>query len=685
MMSFLSCRRFWSFVVLWLSLNFSVLATEPIRGIQAVRDLSVEKAESEPPLEVEVEGQVTLIGYSRTGCFISDGEHAIYVSYYISRMPDWMKLGSVVKINGQADPGGFLPHVNATSTTLARQGSLSEAPEFDDSLLFEPGLDCERVRVKGILLGVSAYENRPYLFLTVMSKSRTLLVRAIKEGDTEAKLRRLIHRRGEATVVVATRANEDRQMTDRYFQLVSIEHLKALVPGPEEIMPFNQVLKKGNPDQGVAMVRGRVIHSRGDQLYLRREEGCVLLRQPFERHSEIGSRVRAEGYIVTKPFGPELLSYSVKSIGRVGEVKPVDFPVEKEVYSSRLHNELVVLNCELLSVGRSTDSTILNCMAGGVSFEAIVPVGVVLSENVSPGCEMRLAGICRLESNEPIPSAALGAAERFKIHVRKVTDISVIKSAPWWTMKKLLVGIGVISLVGLFAVLWGLILRRRVKAQTQIISEQSQREATMKERQRLARELHDSLQQNLTGISFQVDHAQNQMGEPGKGAEILERVQGMITECQKETRESITRLRSSSNPRGSLVVYLEDTLREQAEAAGVEIELTTEGDPVPLDSFVLRHSLKICQEAFSNALRHAEAEKVVLSFKYRPDELVVSIVDDGKGFRADEAPVPGHYGIVGMRERAELIGAKLNIKTEPGEGSEVELVILASRFGKLEV
>ena len=127
-----------------------------------------------------------------------------------------------------------------------------------------------------------------------------------------------------------------------------------------------------------------------------------------------------------------------------------------------------------------------------------------------------------------------------------------------------------------------------------------------------------------------------------------------------------------------MAVFVEDILRAEGSKDDVAVTITTEGEPWPCDSFVVRQAVKVIREAFSNAVRHGEADSVMVEFRYVPEQLVVRLVDDGKGFVEEGSSTPGHYGIVGMKERAALIDAKLEIASRKGEGTEVMLTIPSS-------
>jgi len=118
-------------------------------------------------------------------------------------------------------------------------------------------------------------------------------------------------------------------------------------------------------------------------------------------------------------------------------------------------------------------------------------------------------------------------------------------------------------------------------------------------------------------------------------------------------------------------------LYEEAALAGVELKIDTVGDPRAVTADESRHALRIVQEAFTNALRHAKAKKVGVTFYYSGEDLQIIIEDDGCGFDTDKNPPRGHFGLVGMKERSERIGADFRIESCEGYGTEVILRIPA--------
>ncbi|MEM1085007.1 MAG: sensor histidine kinase [Verrucomicrobiota bacterium] len=653
-------------------------AEQTVRSIGEIRALEVQQIDE--GVAVELEARVTLVGYNRWSFFLHDGEEGIYVGTRRVGVPGALGLGSLVRVSGYVEAGGLVPHVIAEKVEVVGAPLTLRPTELDRDQLLDPRLDCQLVTFDGILLDVEDYPGRPYVYLKVSWESKTLVLRLIEEPDTRERLARRIHRRVRVTAIAASKANEARQMSDRYYQVNSLNEVELIESGPEEKREFGRLLRKDDSGRGVATVRGIVTHASSRNVYLRTEEASVFLRLSKDRGLVPGDRIIAEGHVLTRPFGPGLLAYSVSVEEKTEVPVPLPMPFSEEEYSSRLQNELVNLRCEVVGLVSAGGFTVVHCEVGEASFEARLPLTVALPEDVLPGSHLELTGICQLETVELIPHANLGLGDAFWILARSPGDFVVVEKAPWWSIGKLLVGISVLGGIALMSLLWSFALRRRVASQTQLIGEQIERESALNERQRLARELHDNLQQNLVGIAMHLDHASRYVseGEEGKGAKTLDHVRGLVEDCREETRESISHLRSAESPRGSLAVYLEDAFREQAQGTGIQVVLETTGKVEAYDPYVVRQILGICREAFTNALRHSGASKVLIRFQYRDEALEVLVEDDGAGFTVDQVSPNGHYGIIGMRERADLIGADLDFEAVKGGGTQVCLRVSAS-------
>lgn len=196
------------------------------------------------------------------------------------------------------------------------------------------------------------------------------------------------------------------------------------------------------------------------------------------------------------------------------------------------------------------------------------------------------------------------------------------------------------------------------------------------ERNRLAREVHDTLAQDLVSTTLQLDLAMMQLRQ-GKVERAMEQLRGLrrfVAEGLTEARQSITELRD-----GSLTMDLPARVRRLAERNPAIADRTTvrvEGTPRALAAGVEREVARILGEALNNIAKHAQATAVHVTLRYTPTALEVDVVDDGCGFELDsKAAESGHFGLRGMSERAGTLGAELAIETAPGSGATVHLIV----------
>jgi len=257
-------------------------------------------------------------------------------------------------------------------------------------------------------------------------------------------------------------------------------------------------------------------------------------------------------------------------------------------------------------------------------------------------------------------------------------DIRVLSQPPWLTLKKLLAALGLLSVALAGVMLWVFQLRRRVEAQTKTIGDQIEQKATLEERGRIARELHDSLEQALAGISLQLDGFARTLGQlPVESARALHLARAMVRHGQEEARRTVRNLRTLALEKNDLPTALAQMAQSAGEGAAARIAMEVTGTRGPLSPKIESHLLRIGQEATTNALKHAQAKNIRLRLHYEPRVVELSIRDDGRGFDTERAlpSEAGHFGLLGMRERAEKIGGTLNLVSRPGAGTTVQVQV----------
>ncbi|HSM55989.1 MAG TPA: GAF domain-containing sensor histidine kinase [Candidatus Sulfomarinibacteraceae bacterium] len=199
----------------------------------------------------------------------------------------------------------------------------------------------------------------------------------------------------------------------------------------------------------------------------------------------------------------------------------------------------------------------------------------------------------------------------------------------------------------------------------------------VEERNRLAREIHDTLAQGLSAVTLHLESADALLDS---GAEE-ERVQRAVRQALsltranlEEARRSVLDLRAAPLEGRTLAEALSALGDELAERKGVAVSFSATGGSRPLPVRVEAGLYRMAQEALNNVVQHADAQRVTMLLVNTPQEVRLTVEDDGRGFDADQ--VPGErYGLVGLNERARLLGGRLHLQTSPGEGTRVEVSI----------
>ncbi|MFN2566604.1 MAG: GAF domain-containing sensor histidine kinase, partial [Gemmatimonadaceae bacterium] len=217
---------------------------------------------------------------------------------------------------------------------------------------------------------------------------------------------------------------------------------------------------------------------------------------------------------------------------------------------------------------------------------------------------------------------------------------------------------------------------RRAKRRARLVALEARLAGMLEERTRLARELHDTLLQGVTGVALQLRAALPYVGVASERAvQLLEHVAELAEKTSREARQAVWDIRPSALGRREFVRAVEATARRTLAGAPIALTVSTTGRPRRLPVETQGAVLRIVQEAVANVVRHAEASVLRVTLAYRPRSLWVTLADDGRGFRVepDFRAYTGHWGLLGMQERAQQIGASLRVRSTPNRGATVTL------------
>jgi signal transduction histidine kinase len=194
--------------------------------------------------------------------------------------------------------------------------------------------------------------------------------------------------------------------------------------------------------------------------------------------------------------------------------------------------------------------------------------------------------------------------------------------------------------------------------------------ATSRERNRIARELHDTLAHTLSVATVQLEAVSIIWEQqPQKAREMVTKSAAMMRDGLGETRRALHALRAGSLDNENLVSAITALAQSLMTRYVLSIEVRA-SSPVTIQNTAVEHGLyRIIQEAMFNAARHAQASRLTIQFEASAKQLLITLADNGVGFNPDTTNISGHFGLRGMRERAEYIRADLQIISEVGVGT----------------
>ncbi|MEQ8674213.1 MAG: sensor histidine kinase [Aggregatilineales bacterium] len=200
--------------------------------------------------------------------------------------------------------------------------------------------------------------------------------------------------------------------------------------------------------------------------------------------------------------------------------------------------------------------------------------------------------------------------------------------------------------------------------------------AITRERNRMARELHDTLAHTLSAVNIQLKALDVLIdSDPQAAKATLQQTHQLTRDGLHEARRALHALRSTSLDELGCVLAIQQTATAKAERAGIDLHLDLPVQITNVGALVEQNLYRIVDEAVNNVIHHADATRMKIAIYQTPQTLELSISDNGKGFDVTKSEQNGHYGILGMKERALLVNGDLNISSQSGQGTDIRLTI----------
>lgn len=634
---------------------------------------SLPPAQAETGLPVDLRGIVVFSDPPST-VFLQDETAGTFFRLE-GRLPP--ESGDEVRVRGKTFPGLYLTGIDETEFEITGHPGLPEAVPVSFEDLLSGRYHYQRVSVDGIVRTMTPdEENRAMVRIDLGSR-----ILSIRVGAAPASMDGLVDARVRVAGLAAGELNHRRQLVEPYLrcqdwgEFTVMEKSRPLESigevSPEEILTF----AVGGSMRNRVRLRGTVLASfPGGETFLRSEGTGVGVRLlETELRPETGDEIEVAGFPEMDRFSARLVDATLLS-RRAEGLRPAPVPVDLEDLLEGLHdNDLVEVEAELDAVYRGENATVLMLRTG----EAVFPAETEWAPtDLGPGSKVRARGIAVVESARR-SGEYRAEPERVVLRLRDAGDLAILRAPSWWTTGRLTAALFLVLVVTAVSGLWIALLRRQVARQTDALLHRIEHEAVLEERQRLAREFHDTLEQQLAGLSLRLDAASAKGGDE-KLRGFLEGSRNLVSRIQTETRNLVSDLRQDPEGAADLVGALGELVESGDAGVGPEISMISPVDGLPpLPSRTVHHLRMIAQESVTNAVKHAGAKRIVLSLVNGQDGLVMEIRDDGGGFdtAAETSGKSGHFGCMGMRERCRKIGAAIAWNSQPGRGTSVTVTL----------
>lgn len=656
---------------------------------QAVQVLNLSIAEANSNLPVRLRGVVISGRDLPDGqAVINDGSASIYIIGDPS-LAQHLARTNLVEIEGVSDPGEFAPRVVLSKVRVLGQGQIPPPNRVTYADMLMGQLDGQWVELEGCLrscvyLKQAMPSRRDGMLAELATGGGRLPLEVFDHGVSPDWVDGMVQVRG----ICFHRFNQKRQFYQMYLCVPEGESAVLIMPPPslaslptKRVATLLQFPSLGSVGHRVRVTGVVTYWHPGEFLYIFDGERGLFVRAPEEKSIAVGDEVSVVGFPAQGDYSP-ILEDAMCTVLAHGKPQPAPVSVQSLSAAFEHDAELISGRAKLLGILRQDNGWIFSMQMDNALFTAsLLPSrGVPVEPKFEIGSELGFTGICSVMMGPLLPRKALHTPQSLRVLLRTPADLNLITPPPWWTAQRVLIAATiVVSLLTACIALTILFARTRLARQREgRRAAEIEFAAVFNERNRIARELHDTLAQGLGAITLHLDLVKEQHGRsPEKAARHLDIAYQTAQESLSEARNSISNMRSHILENATLAEALQQVLRQLTEDKQTQGQFTVAGTPRRLAPVIENNLLRVGQEAISNAAKHAKANTISVALEYKTNRASLSVRDDGIGFDPERLPSGKHFGLVGQRERTVQLGGTLEVKSVQGRGTEVQVSIPA--------
>ena len=589
-----------------------------------------------------------------------------------------------IELEGVTDPGQFAPIVRVSSVHKKGVAPIPTPRPVSYQDLITGALDGQWVEVTGVIRYYIEPPARGNIWRAYIAANGGIItVRC--PGPRNPQLQADAEVRVQA--VCLYQFNQRRQALTPVLQVPAGVNIRLEKPAPADpfaapVRPADSLLRftPDNPSGHRIHIRGVVTYAQsGSSFWIRDKEAGLRIQTRQGGELKPGDELDVLGFPTFNSFPPVLEDAVFRQTGTNWPPLPVF--LSQATNAINYQDDLIALEAVLTEVQPMMEGTILTLNAGGMPFKAMLksPPGAGVNPDWQPGGQVRITGICSVIHDDVRPMMGIWQPQTFQLLLRSPTDLEVLSRPPWWTPRHVIFLLG--GVIGALLLLTGvvtLMARRRVAEQKrQRAMAEAEFSAILSERNRMAREIHDTLAQGLVATSVQLRLAKKRADDsPESLHQHIDAAQQLVRGSLEEARNSIWNMRSQILETSDLPTALEGILKQMAEGTELVPHFEVTGKPRRLAPVVESHLLRVGQEAITNAAKHAQARHIRVRLEFAEKLFRLVVADDGRGFDP-ASPTPGgdRFGLVGLRERAAGLNGQLDIRSAPGQGVEISLTV----------
>lgn len=604
--------------------------------------------------------------------FVQDSTAGIYVEG-LKSANFAHHFGDLIEVEGITGPGKFAPVIIESKSRVLGKTDLPKSRIYSFSELADGQLDSQWVRLRGIVRAISIDRTswrEPTLAMRVASGGGQLSVRVPLPNDQDFSS--WIDSEVLLEGVCGSLFSAQRQLSAVMLYVPRLSFIA--VEAPARAVPLSSLLTF-SPGEGVqhrVRVRGVVGYQQpGKALFLQGEGRGLRVLSEQDTKLNVGDVVDALGFPAMGESAPVLEDAVFYRVGSQAQPSPV--PLDMSLPWETYDGAVITIEAVLLNREKQADGVRLLLQRDQTLFDATLAPTESADRLLSIPLNsiVRITGICLVRSG-----GLWSVPQSFRVLLRSPQDIEVLRAPSWWNLRHTLWVLGITVGALLIVMAWIVMLGRRLREQMALIRQKLRSGAVLEERNRIARELHDNLEQELAGITMQLDLAVDCFRQaPNVAQQALETARNMSRHSMVEARRSVWDLRCQLLEEGDLVSALRQMVHPSASQEDVEVKVSVSGRPIRLPTAIEMNLLRIGQEAVANAIKHGRAHVVTADLQYDESKVRLCVTDDGRGFRPQDAAPSGHFGLLDMRERAQSMACSLQVESESQYGTKVAVEV----------